>query len=117
MPYLIHLQENGQEKIDKLIYKLELEVNKIGRCLDSYIVLCDKTVSRQHAEIIIKPDKDIIIVKDFQSKNHTYVNHRQIVESPIKEGDLISFGRSTFYFSTVVICQSHFLATEWSMLA
>ena len=39
MPYLIQLQEIGQEKIDKFIYKLELGVNKIGRCPDSHIVL------------------------------------------------------------------------------
>ncbi len=98
MPYLIQSLEISKENIYKLIYKLELGVNKIGRHLDSHIVLSEQTVSRQHAEIIVKPD--IIIVRDCQSKNHTYVNNCQIVESVLKEGDLISFGQANFHFKT-----------------
>ena len=106
MPYLIEFLDTGEEKI----HHLSLGLYKIGRNLDSDIFIDNYTISRNHAEIIIKPD--LTIVKDCQSVNHTYVNNVEIVESAIKEGDLITFGSANFRFTTKNQSVSNYMSPQ-----
>lgn len=95
MPYLIHHQTTAREKV----YQLKSGLNTVGRLLNNDIVLSDSSISRNHADIEVKPNETI--VKDLNSKNHTFVNGIQIRESRLQEGDVISFGNVTFtYVST-----------------
>ncbi|MCZ6916755.1 MAG: FHA domain-containing protein [Gemmatimonadetes bacterium] len=52
----------------------------------------DTTVSRVHAEIVLKPD-GVVVLRDARSRNGTVVNGQRITtEYPLKEGDRISLG-------------------------
>ncbi len=52
----------------------------------------DTTVSRVHAEIVLKPD-GVVVLRDARSRNGTVVNGRRVTtEMPLKEGDRIFLG-------------------------
>jgi hypothetical protein len=94
VPYLIFRDNNTKEKV----YQLKPGINKVGRLIDNDIVLSDSSVSRHHATITVKPDETII--KDLNSKNHTFVNEVEVSQFPLKEGDLVSFGYVSFTYTS-----------------
>ena len=52
----------------------------------------DTTVSRVHAEIVLKPD-GAVVIRDAQSRNGTFINGNQLkAEHEIREGDYIVLG-------------------------
>lgn len=72
-------------------FPLNAGENLIGRSSDSAIQLEDQSVSRQHA--VITGRDDGFQVKDFGSKNGTFVNGRQIPDSVmLGHGDILQFG-------------------------
>ena len=62
----------------------------IGRHKSCQVVIKDKGVSRQHAEIFA--DDDSIFVRDLGSTNGIHVNHKKFVESLLREGDIVGIG-------------------------
>lgn len=69
-----------------------MKVITIGRNTDNNVVICDKTVSRHHAQIIQHNDGRFSIL-DMNSKNGTFVNGQPITrEVPLKRGDTIRIG-------------------------
>ena len=51
----------------------------------------DRTVSRVHATIFVRPDG--VVVKDMVSLNGTYVNDDVVTgKAHVEDGDLVSFG-------------------------
>lgn len=65
----------------------------IGRNASNDIVLDDKMVSRQHAQLIVLENGQIII-KDLGSSNGTFVNGNRTSESQLKAGDIVKCGTS-----------------------
>lgn len=69
----------------------------IGReCSVSDIALRDPNVSRRHAQLTFTGSDWSI--EDLNSTNGTLVNNRRITRCPLRNGDLLTFGLSTFEF-------------------
>lgn len=62
----------------------------------SDIALRDPNVSRRHAQITYTGQDWTI--EDLNSTNGTLVNNRRITRCPLRDGDLLTFGLSTFEF-------------------
>ena len=60
------------------------------------IVLRDPNVSRRHAELMFTGSDWSI--EDLNSTNGTLVNNRRVTRCPLRNGDLLTFGLSTFEF-------------------
>jgi hypothetical protein len=106
VPYLIFRDQNTREKV----YKLNFGINKIGRLLDNDIVFSDSSVSRNHATIEVQPNQTII--KDLNSKNHTFVNEVEVSQFLLKEGDLISFGNVTLTYDSIYKLKPNLVADQ-----
>ena len=78
------------EGINEQTHQLSWGVNTVGRGLENAIVILDKTLSRSHAEIIVKENK--VVIKDLGSLNHTFVNEFPIEEKQLKNTDIVRFG-------------------------
>lgn len=67
----------------------------IGRLEGSDLFLSSSEISRRHAEI--DANEQGIIVRDFNSTNGTFINNRRLQGAqPIKDGDILHFGRFEF---------------------
>src|SRR3990172_1648312 len=68
---------------------------RIGRgqeCEVRPVAAGDTAVSRVHAEVVLKPDGNVV-VRDARSRNGTFVNGKQLAtEYPLKQGDRIRLG-------------------------
>lgn len=64
--------------------------NSVGRTEGNTIVLPDPSMSRGHAEVILRGSE--IIVRDLGSSNGTFVNDQQITQQAVFEGDIVRFG-------------------------
>ncbi len=62
----------------------------IGRDMENQIILPDSTVSRKHASITYN-GKDCFI-KDLNSRNGVFVNDRKVVQTRLRNHDLITIG-------------------------
>lgn len=70
----------------------------IGRSGDCHIVLPDRWVSRNHAEIQVLQDKDYYLV-DLGSGNGSFVNGQRVtMPVELKDGDLLTIGRTELEF-------------------
>lgn len=63
----------------------------IGRHPDSDIFLDDITVSRNHAQLIQKPDG--FYIQDQGSLNGTYVNRTRVETQKLSDGDQVQIGK------------------------
>jgi pSer/pThr/pTyr-binding forkhead associated (FHA) protein len=72
-----------------------IEEMKIGRGKASDLMLEDKLVSRHHATLWM--DGDVLMIRDEESVNGTFVNHKQIYdETELKDQDSVQFGDEVF---------------------
>ena len=79
----------------------------------SDIALRDPNVSRRHAQLTFTGSDWSI--EDLNSTNGTLVNNRRITRCPLRNGDLLTFGLSTFEFRGIVayehryrpVCRPH----------
>jgi adenylate cyclase len=92
VPYLIQNPESPNREI----HELRASSNTIGRDLDNNIILIDKSISRQHAQITIS-DQGVFIT-DLGSLNKTFVNEKKIDRCELKDGDLVRCGNVIFKF-------------------
>jgi hypothetical protein len=68
--------------------KRSLTIGRGGRNLECDIVLPERQVSRQHAEIFL--DQGLYYLRDLNSKNGTYLNDQQITETvQLQDGDSV----------------------------
>lgn len=63
----------------------------IGRASEASILLDDVTVSRRHAAIEHEADGRYLV--DLASLNGTYVNHRRIERTRLRDGDEVQIGK------------------------
>lgn len=67
----------------------------VGRDEDCELKLTDKRISRRHFEI--RRGGDLIWIRDLESTNGTFVNHKKIKQAELLEqGDIISIGKFKF---------------------
>ncbi|HEX5037363.1 MAG TPA: sigma 54-interacting transcriptional regulator [bacterium] len=78
--------------------KLDLNrpVTKLGKKEDNDLVLDEKTVSRNHAEIV--QTEDSYILKDLGSTNGTYLNDIRVKEAYLSPGDIVRLGTARIEF-------------------
>lgn len=86
-PYLLVLSGSG---IGRSL-KLEKRGYTIGRGQNVEFRLDDEGISRRHAKILVLPD-GVVVLKDLESTNGTFVNDRRIDLHPLNEGDRIQLG-------------------------
>lgn len=94
MPYLIRVKTNEKINISKPVFRLGKE-----RSFVDYFIPDNATISRSHANILIKEGAYYIV--DTNSTNHTYVNGAMIqssVETAITHGDKIRLANEEFEF-------------------
>ncbi len=66
----------------------------VGRTADASLTVPQGDISKRHAQLTIVDGRPI--VRDLGSTNGTFVNGRQITESPLTSGDLVQFASSVF---------------------
>ena len=79
--------------------RLTVGRNLIGRADSCHLTIADKTVSAEHAEIVIRPEG--VTITNLMSKNGTQVNRDEISSSELHDGDVIRLGRVNFMFKNV----------------
>ena len=84
----------------------------IGRGETNQLVLDDDYVSRHHARIEYKEDKELFILKDMNSKNGVFLNGNRIYQAALGHNDLIKIGQQVFTFSFERYNQKWQLATQ-----
>ena len=93
----MHLRYINKQGISREI-ELTGEPIAIGRSRDAFIPLLDDKVSRAHCGIRLSDDGQFYL-KDLNSRNGTYLNGERIEDSaPLKVGDRIRVGSTTFVF-------------------
>lgn len=94
-PYL-RVEDSGS------VYELESEVTTVGRGTGVDIALEDPTVSRLHAEIVVRGPH--VYVSDLGlSTNGTRVNGRPVGRRILQEGDVISLGMARMRISGLTV--------------
>lgn len=88
--------KKGEETI--LEYTIETLPVKIGRKGGNEIVLEEKNVSRNHAQIMMKEDQ--YFIEDLGSTGGTNLNGEQITEKDIHTGDVIGIGNYQLHFNS-----------------
>ncbi|HWF35962.1 MAG TPA: FHA domain-containing protein [Solirubrobacteraceae bacterium] len=75
---------------ETLLVELEREVTHIGRGFTADLRIEDHHVSRRHAILVQRGAR--VRVLDDRSANGTFVNGRRIVESELRDGDVVLIG-------------------------
>jgi len=87
---LVLLKKDGTTKG----FALPSTVTSIGRRQDCDFCIPLSMVSRKHCEINF--DHDQVMIRDFGSRNGTYLNGQRIEEASAKAGDLLQVGPVRF---------------------
>src|SRR5579863_8587118 len=69
-------------------------VLRIGRAADNDLVIADPSVSGHHAEL--RTAGGVSRIVDLGSRNGTFVNEQRVTAAALAEGDVATFGTSTF---------------------
>ena len=75
---------------------LKVAIIDIGRQLDNDLVIDDSTVSRRHAQIRWRVGR--FVIHDVGSKAGTFVNGKQISESVLESGDIVTLGKVSLIY-------------------
>lgn len=94
----------------------------IGRNAENDVTLGDQLVSRRHARVLLADSK--LTVQDLDSRNGIEVNGQAVHQGPLKHGDQLTVGESTFEivetpdseFGHTVITPEHAASLYKSML-
>src|ERR1700722_11975629 len=86
-PSLHWLSATGEEQI----FPITRDETIIGRKGDADIVLGNQNISRHHAKIVA--DGDSLTLVDLGSTHGTFVNSQPVERHPLRDGDLIEFGK------------------------
>jgi FHA domain-containing protein/zinc ribbon protein len=81
-------------------YVLDSDVTRAGRHPESDIFLDDITVSRRHAEFLIRDGA--YSIRDVGSLNGTYVNRERIEEAVLTTGDEVQIGKFKLVYLAAV---------------
>ena len=79
------------------VIELRKDAVTLGRALDNDIVLPEDPVSAQHCRIVRQSDGSFELV-DLGSTNKTWVNGHKVRSTPLRNGDQIRIGTTTFVF-------------------
>ena len=77
-------------------YEITGDSTTIGREDNCSIQLPDQGISRKHSEVF--RIGEMYFIRDLESRNHTYVNEKEIDEELLRIGDRIQIGSTTLVF-------------------
>jgi signal transduction histidine kinase/pSer/pThr/pTyr-binding forkhead associated (FHA) protein len=80
-------------------FRLDEAVVTIGRGASNVVQLHDTEISREHAEL--RRQGDVIVVRDLNSSNGTFVNGRAVKEQELASGDQLQLGRTLLLYTGV----------------
>ena len=86
--------KSGSEK--GKTYEISGDKMVIGREDNCEIQVPDQGISRKHSEIF--RIGEMFFIRDLESRNHTYVNEKEIDEELLRIGDRIQIGNTTLVF-------------------
>ncbi len=77
---------------------------RLGRGEENDVVIEDDLISREHAvierlDVVGADDSARYMVRDVGSTNGVFVNHEQVKERLLNEGDVLRLGQTFFQFS------------------
>ncbi|MEZ5401331.1 MAG: sigma 54-interacting transcriptional regulator [Bryobacteraceae bacterium] len=75
-------------------FNLDRDEISLGREPTNEIAILDSSISRRHCTILRRGDT--IVVRDLDSRNHTFVNDEQVTEHLLFPGDRLRLGKSVF---------------------
>jgi hypothetical protein len=75
---------------ETMLVRLEREVTHIGRGFRADLRLEEQRVSRRHAILVQRGER--VRLLDDRSSNGTFVNGRRIIESELRDGDVMLIG-------------------------
>lgn len=87
--YLMDLEK------EVMFYRRKIVVGRVGD-----LILDDKSISKEHAEISVLPNLRFKI-KDLGSQNGTFVNNSKVTTAVFKENDIVKLGDSRLKFSYI----------------
>lgn len=82
-------------EVGRVFEFLEADSFLAGRSPKAHFVLnprADQKISRTHFMLDVRPPR--CLIRDLESKNGTYVNHRRIGQSELEDGDEVRIGRT-----------------------
>jgi pSer/pThr/pTyr-binding forkhead associated (FHA) protein len=91
-PTLMLVRTQGETGIVQLLGRR----TTIGRTPDNDIRIDAEFISRHHAVVLLYGTKTVI--EDLNSTNGTYVNSERVNRRTLKEGDIVTLGKSEFRF-------------------
>lgn len=77
-------------------FLLDVDSTTAGRAVSADIFLDDVTVSRQH--VIFERKGTSFSLRDAGSLNGTYVNHKEVTEATLADGDEVQIGKYRLTF-------------------
>lgn len=77
-------------------FVLDAPLTSIGRDSKADIFLNDRTVSREHAQIIVSGDT--VLLKDLGSLNGTYLDGKLVDEAELVSGEILQIGTFQLQF-------------------
>jgi len=86
--------QTGTDKGKK--YSIESDSLVLGRDSDCEVQVLDQGVSRRHSEIF--RIGEMFFIRDLESRNHTYVNEKDVSEEILRIGDHIRIGNTVLVF-------------------
>ena len=75
----------------------------IGRDVDVTLRFADDSVSRRHAQIVVRGEE--FFIEDLGSKHGTFVNGLPVISCMLRSGDELQIGRSVFHFDQLRVSQ------------
>lgn len=105
------LYPNSELGLAEAVFELKKRTTTVGRHPSNDISLLLESVSRFHARL---EDHDTgWFISDLKSSNGTFVNGERVTEArAVNSGDVITFGRADFRFSTHALGEAEFRAED-----
>ena len=83
------------------VHKINRPTTTVGRSNTCEVVLTDPLISRQHCQILLGMGG--VMLRDLGSTNGTFLNGTRIIESAIRNQDVISVGNTRLRFAVEII--------------
>lgn len=93
----VYLKKISSEEAKGESFMSELVIGREPRGTDGLFVVHDPDISRLHCRVF--REQGALYLEDLNSRNHTYLNGRMVLEPQLlNNGDIISMGNETYQF-------------------
>jgi pSer/pThr/pTyr-binding forkhead associated (FHA) protein len=89
----------ASEPVTGLSFRTPMGRTLIGRSDDSDLVIRDRTVSAQHAELTVRAEG--VTITNLMSTNGVWVNGDEVQTAKLKDGDVLRLGRISLVFKEI----------------